>query len=84
MLLGSFLIGLVFATLLHWVPHLGNILKGFITGGVLGIQVYGVVIGIKGDALKFSSVLIIICAFALLGTCLSTIFKEASFVVSTA
>jgi hypothetical protein len=83
-LLGSFLIGVLFATLLHCVPHLGYILKGFITGAVLGIQVYGVVIGIKGDVLKPSSMLIIICAFALVGTCLSTIFKEASFVVSTA
>ena len=45
---------------------------------------YGIVIGIKGDTLPPSSMLIVICAFALVGTCLSTIFKEASFVVSTA
>lgn len=82
-LVGCFLIGVLLAVILWYFPRFGYTVKCLVTGAIFGMQVYGISIGIRGEPLRHTAMLLIICSFAILGTFLGTLLKEYFFIVTT-
>ena len=82
-LVGCFLVGVIFAVILWYNPKFGYTAKSLVTGTIFGMQVYGITIGIRGEPLAHTAMILIICSFTILGTFLGALLKGYFFIATT-
>jgi len=82
--LGSFLAGIGLGVALWFLPKFGQAVTGFVTGAVLGMQVYGVTSALKGSVgpTWLLPILVVVCATG--GVFLGSFLRTYFFMTTTA
>ena len=82
-IIGCFLIGQCFGIMLYFLPRLGMAVTGLVSGGVIGMQFYGIICTVKESASPGWMCLVLILCGMLAGIGLGVVLGSQFFLITS-